>query len=239
MSGIRIDAQGLQKTYHLGPKDVPVLRGVNLEVAAGSRLAIVGASGSGKSTLLHLLGTLDAPDAGDIRYDGESILGLDSTALADLRNKRVGFVFQFHHLLPEFSALENVMMPALIRRMPKPEASEKARVLLDTVGLSQRLEHKPGELSGGEQQRVALARALVLEPGLLLADEVTGNLDKETGAGIHDLLLRINEERKITLIVVTHNEDLAKKLGTIARLVQGKLVAPEDTGHVHGLEVAR
>jgi lipoprotein-releasing system ATP-binding protein len=221
MNGIGISARGLKKTYHLGTKEVPVLRGVDLDVQAGERMAIVGQSGSGKSTLLHLLGTLDRPDAGDITYDGQSILGFDSTELADLRNRRVGFVFQFHHLLPEFSALENVMMPALIQRMPKQEARPRAMALLESVGLGERVEHKPGELSGGEQQRVALARALMLGPGLLLADEVTGNLDTETGAGIHDLLVRINEEQKITLIVVTHNPDLAEKLGRVTRLKAG------------------
>jgi lipoprotein-releasing system ATP-binding protein len=223
MVGISLHSTGLEKTYHLGHKAVPVLRGVSLDVAAGERLAIVGASGSGKSTLLHLLGTLDEPDVGDIHYDGVSVRGLSSNALAELRNRRVGFVFQFHHLLPEFSAIENVMMPALIRRMSKHDAREKAAALLASVGLSHRLEHKPGELSGGEQQRVALARALVLEPGLLLADEVTGNLDRDTGAGIHDLLVGINEERKLTLIVVTHNLELAEKLGHTKRLHQGLL----------------
>ncbi len=223
MTGISLQATGLEKTYHLGTKEVPVLRGVTLEVAAGARVAIVGASGSGKSTLLHLLGTLDEPDAGEIRYDGQSIRGLSGNALAELRNRRVGFVFQFHHLLPEFTALENVMMPALIQRMPKIEARERARQLLDVVGLSQRTDHKPGELSGGEQQRVALSRALVLEPGLLLADEVTGNLDRETGAGIHDLLIEINETRKLTLVVVTHNLELAEKLGHTRRLHAGLL----------------
>jgi len=211
------------KTYHLGTKEVPVLRGVSLDVAAGERVAIVGASGSGKSTLLHLLGTLDEPDQGDIHYDGVSVRGLGSNALAELRNRRVGFVFQFHHLLPEFSALENVMMPALIQRMNKNEARDRARALLEIVGLSHRLDHKPGELSGGAQQRVALSRALVLEPGMLLADEVTGNLDRETGAGIHDLLVRINEERKLTLIVVTHNVELAQMLGHTHRLTAGLL----------------
>ena len=221
MNGIGITARALKKTYHLGTKEVRVLRGVDLDVKAGERMAIVGQSGSGKSTLLHLLGTLDRPDEGDIQYDGQSILGFDSTELADLRNRRVGFVFQFHHLLPEFSALENVMMPAMIQRMPKQESKPRAMALLDSVGLSDRVEHKPGELSGGEQQRVALARALMLRPGLLLADEVTGNLDTETGAGIHDLLVRINEEQKITLIVVTHNPDLAGKLGRVTRLKEG------------------
>jgi lipoprotein-releasing system ATP-binding protein len=223
MTGISLHATGLEKTYHLGTKAIPVLRGVTLDVAAGERVAIVGASGSGKSTLLHLLGTLDEPDRGEIHYDGQSIRGLGSNALAELRNRRVGFVFQFHHLLPEFTALENVMMPALIQRMGKNEARDRARALLDVVGLSHRLDHKPGELSGGEQQRVALSRALVLEPGMLLADEVTGNLDRDTGAGIHDLLVRINEERKLTLIVVTHNVELAARLGHTRRLHAGLL----------------
>jgi lipoprotein-releasing system ATP-binding protein len=224
MPGIALSATGLTKTYHLGPKAVPVLLGIDLHADAGERLAIVGPSGSGKSTLLHLLGTLDPPDQGDIRFDGSSVLGLDSGDLADLRNKKIGFVFQFHHLLPEFSALENAMMPALIQRMARSDAEKRARALLDEVGLSHRLDHKPGELSGGEQQRVALARALVLEPGLLLADEVTGNLDKDTGAGIHDLLVRINEERKLTLVVVTHNLDLAAKMQRTLRLNKGKLL---------------
>ncbi len=211
-NGIDVQVRAVKKTYHLAGKAIPVLRGVDLSVAAGERLAIVGASGSGKSTLLHLIGTLDYLDEGDIHLGGESIVGRDSTSLAVLRSQKIGFVFQFHHLLPEFTSLENVMMPALIARRSKSEAKQRAEMLLAELGLSDRLIHKPGELSGGEQQRVALARALILEPGLLLADEVTGNLDRETALGIHDLLLRINEERKLTLIVVTHNAELAASL---------------------------
>lgn len=222
-AGISVAVRSVEKTYHLGEKLVPVLRGVDLDVAAGERVAIVGSSGSGKSTLLHLIGTLDVPDVGTVTYDGQRVDGLPSDALADLRNEKVGFVFQFHHLLPEFTAVENVMMPALIRRWPKAKAEARAKQLLSEMGLSHRLEHKPGELSGGEQQRVSLSRALMLEPGLLLADEVTGNLDRETASGIHDLLIKINQTHGVTLIVVTHNLELAEQLGRTERLVGGRL----------------
>ena len=175
-------------------------------------LALVGPSGAGKSTLLHLLGTLDQPDSGEIFYHENPLGKLSSSELADFRNKELGFVFQFHHLLPEFSAQENVMMPALIRRIGKAQATEMANKAIEEVGLTHRLGHKPGELSGGEQQRIALARALVLEPPLLLADEVTGNLDAKTGDEIHELLRSLNETRGITVVVVTHNRNLAEKM---------------------------
>lgn len=223
VAGIAVAARAIQKTYHLGDKPVPVLRGVDLDVAAGERVAIVGSSGSGKSTLLHLIGTLDVPDVGTVSYDGQRVDGLSADALADLRNEKVGFVFQFHHLLPEFTAVENVMMPALIRRWPKAKAEARARDLLNDMGLAHRLEHKPGELSGGEQQRVSLSRALMLQPGLLLADEVTGNLDRDTARGIHDLLVQINQNYGVTLIVVTHNLELAEQLGRTERLAEGRL----------------
>ena len=223
MSGLTVQVREVCKTYHLGAKAIPVLTGVALDVGAGERLAIVGPSGSGKSTLLHLIGTLDQPDSGEIVLGGKSVIGEGSTVLAELRSQSIGFVFQFHHLLPEFTAVENVMMPALIARRPRPAAKDRAQALLSELGLAHRFEHKPGEMSGGEQQRVALARALMGDPGLLLADEVTGNLDRDTAASIHDLLVRINEERKLTLIVVTHNLELAEMMGRTQRLVQGRL----------------
>jgi lipoprotein-releasing system ATP-binding protein len=207
-----LEVVDLHKSYQKGAATVEVLRGANLTVDRGDMVSIIGKSGAGKSTLLHLLGTLDAPDRGQIRYLGRDLGQLSNGALADFRNNELGFVFQFHHLLPEFTALENVMMPSLIRRVARTEAEGAARAVLDEVGLSHRTHHRPGELSGGEQQRVALARALVLDPPLLLADEVTGNLDERTGRGIHSLLFEINEKRGVTLIVVTHNLSLADSL---------------------------
>lgn len=212
MTDSLIEVRDLYKAYEKGGASIEVLRGASLNIAAGELVSVIGKSGAGKSTLLHLLGTLDPPDAGDIRYRGESLVGLSPAALADFRNKELGFVFQFHHLLPEFTAVENVMMPALIRRIPRAEAETRATEALREVGLSHRLTHKPGELSGGEQQRVALARALVLNPPLLLADEVTGNLDDRTGEEIHQLLFDLNQQRGITLIVVTHNRSLADRM---------------------------
>ena len=191
---------------------IEVLSGASFEINSGDRISIVGKSGAGKSTLLHLMGTLDQPDTGKIWYQGTDLSTLSSCELADFRNHRIGFVFQFHHLLPEFSALENVMMPALIRRLPKPQARTLALKAIEDVGLSHRLGHKPGELSGGEQQRIALARALVLDPPLLLADEVTGNLDEKTGEEIHELLVNLNRTRGITIVVVTHNKSAANKM---------------------------
>jgi lipoprotein-releasing system ATP-binding protein len=185
--------------------------------------AIVGASGVGKSTLLHILGTLDLPTSGQLRYGGLDVTKLGSSALADFRNKSIGFVFQFHHLLPEFTALENAMMPGLVRRLPRAEARRRAEEMLSLVGLAARAEHKPGELSGGEQQRVALARALCLAPRLLLADEPTGNLDPRTADGIHALLADLNRRLGITMIVVTHNEQLAESLPRRLRIEGGKL----------------
>ncbi|OGQ85092.1 MAG: ABC transporter ATP-binding protein [Deltaproteobacteria bacterium RIFOXYA12_FULL_58_15] len=207
-----LEVKDLHKSYRKGPQTVEVLCGANLLVAAGDMLSVVGSSGAGKSTLLHLLGTLDAPDRGRITYNGRDLGMMSSAELADFRNTELGFVFQFHHLLPEFTALENVMMPALIRRTARGAAAQSAAKVLDEVGLSHRLDHRPGELSGGEQQRVALARALVLDPPLLLADEVTGNLDEKTGEGIHQLLFDLNTSRGITLIVVTHNLSLAARM---------------------------
>ncbi|HSI04881.1 MAG TPA: ABC transporter ATP-binding protein [Myxococcota bacterium] len=202
----------MNKRYRKGGAVIDVLRGSSLVIRKGEVVSIIGASGAGKSTLLHTLGTLDLPDSGTIHYDGRDLTALSPSELADFRNRELGFVFQFHHLLPEFSALENVMMPALIRRQSRDEARERAMRALTDVGLAARVEHRPGELSGGEQQRVALARALVLDPPLLLADEVTGNLDEKTGEEIHELLFRLNATRGITLIVVTHNRGLADRM---------------------------
>lgn len=209
---VLLEARTLHKRYKKGGAVIDVLRGASIQIKKGEVVSIIGASGAGKSTLLHTLGTLDLPDSGTIYYNGRDLTALSSSDLADFRNRELGFVFQFHHLLPEFSALENVMMPALIRRQPREEARERATRALTDVGLSHRLEHRPGELSGGEQQRVALARALVLDPPLLLADEVTGNLDERTGEEIHELLFRLNRDRGITLIVVTHNRGLADRM---------------------------
>jgi lipoprotein-releasing system ATP-binding protein len=218
---IRVEALG--KTYLMGAKRLDVLRGLDLEIAAGELVALTGPSGAGKSTFLHVLGTLDAPSAGRILFDGEDVFARGEEALASFRNETVGFVFQSHHLLPEFTALENAMMPALIRRRPRGEARDRAVEMLEVVGLGERLDHRPGELSGGEQQRVALARALCLKPRLLLADEPTGNLDPATADGIHALLRQLNATLGITAVVVTHNEQLAAALPRRLRLLQGRL----------------
>jgi lipoprotein-releasing system ATP-binding protein len=200
-----------------------VLKGISLRVAAGETIALVGASGAGKSTLLHVIGTLDRPTSGRVLYGNDDVLQMGDKELARFRNRSIGFVFQFHHLLPEFSALENTMMPLLISGMKKDEAEKDAVGLLAEVGLSHRLTHKPGELSGGEQQRVAIARALVMSPRLLLADEPTGNLDMKSSDEIHDILAGINREKGITLIIVTHNERLAARMGKTIRMVDGRI----------------
>ncbi len=214
-----IEVTNLHKAYLKGATRIEVLRGATFSVAQGAMVSVTGKSGAGKSTLLHLIGTLDAPDVGSITYKGKALEALPAAALADFRNRELGFVFQFHHLLPEFTALENVAMPALIRRLSRQEALTRAAQALAEVGLAERAQHRPGELSGGEQQRVALARALVLDPPLVLADEVTGNLDDKTSEEIHDLLFRINRERGITFIVVTH------KLAWAARMPQRLVIA--------------
>jgi lipoprotein-releasing system ATP-binding protein len=215
--------EGLAKTYLMGDRRLEVLRGIDLDIADGELVALTGPSGAGKSTFLHLLGTLDVPTRGRVLFDGEDVFERGEEGLASFRNGTVGFVFQSHHLLPEFTALENAMMPGLVRRLPRAEARRRAEESLARVGLSDRLGHRPGELSGGEQQRVALARALVLQPRLLLADEPTGNLDPQTAAGIHALLREINRELGVTGVVVTHNEALAESLGRRVRLVAGRL----------------
>ena len=218
-----IEIRDLSKSYWLHGKRIDVLRGLSLDVERGELVSLVGASGSGKSTFLHVLGTLDAPVSGTMTVDGHDVLALDDAALARFRNHTVGFVFQSHYLLPEFTALENVAIPALVQRMERPVALRRARGLLERVGLGARVDHRPGELSGGEAQRVALARALVLEPMLLLADEPTGNLDPVTGEGIHQVLREVNRELGITAVVVTHNEALARSMPRRLRLAGGKV----------------
>jgi lipoprotein-releasing system ATP-binding protein len=217
-----IRVEQLFKSYGNGGKRVEVLKGVDLTFSQGEKAAIVGASGIGKTTLLHILGTLDRPSTGKVFYEGKDIFTLNETDLSVFRNREIGFVFQFHHLLPEFSALENTMMPCLIRGTPEKEAESRAETILTLVGLKERLSHKPGELSGGEQQRVAVARALVLEPKVLLADEPTGNLDTKTGESVFDLLQELNRIKGVTLIVVTHNLKLAEKLSRQIQLIDGK-----------------
>ena len=218
-----VEIRDLFKSYWMHGKRIDVLRGVSVEIERGELVSLVGASGAGKSTFLHVLGTLDAPAAGTMTLDGEDVFALDDADLARFRNRTIGFVFQSHFLLPEFTALENVAMPALIQRMDRTEAFRRARALLERVGLGARVDHRPGELSGGEAQRVALARALVLEPALLLADEPTGNLDPVTGEGIHQVLREVNRDLGITAVVVTHNEALARSLPRRLRLAAGQV----------------
>ena len=217
-----IQVQRLFKSYGDKSKRVEVLKGVDLTFSQGEKAAVVGASGVGKTTLLHVLGTLDRPTAGKVLYEGKDVYTLSEKGLAHFRNREIGFVFQFHHLLPEFNALENTMMPCLIQGIPEKESFSRAEAILTLVGLKERLSHKPGELSGGEQQRVAVARALVLEPKVLLADEPTGNLDAKTGESVFDLLRELNRIKGVTLIVVTHNLRLAEKLFRQIQLVDGR-----------------
>jgi len=220
-----INVEGLSKAFHDGPRVVPVLSRLDLEVDHGEKVVIVGESGVGKSTLLHILGALERPTGGQVIFDGMDVFAAADRALAVFRNREIGFVFQFHHLLSDFSALENVMMPALIQGVGWEEARRGAAAVLERVGLSARMSHRPGELSGGEQQRVAVARAVVLRPRLILADEPTGNLDRATGDGIHNLLLDLNRDHGITLVMVTHNERLAAIADRRLRLGGGCLHA--------------
>jgi len=217
-----IRVENLFKSYGNGTKRVDVLKGIDLIFSRGEKAAIVGASGVGKTTLLHVLGTLDRPTAGKVLFEGKDIYTLSEKNLAVFRNREIGFVFQFHHLLPEFNALENTIMPCLIQGIPKKEALARAEAILTLVGLQDRFSHKPGELSGGEQQRVAVARALVLEPKILLADEPTGNLDTKTGESVFDLLQELNRIKEVTLIVVTHNPKLAEKMSRQIELLDGR-----------------
>lgn len=219
-----IEARGLTKAFRqAGGSELHVLEGVDLRVAPGEAVAVVGASGAGKSTLLHLLGALDRPTSGVVRIGGQRLSELDDAGLAALRSRNIGFVFQFHHLLREFTALENVMMPCLVAGWSESDARRRARELLDSVGLLERLEHRPGELSGGEQQRVAVARALANRPLVLLADEPSGNLDGQTSERLHDLLFRLREERSLSMVLVTHNRELAARTDRILLLTEGRL----------------
>jgi lipoprotein-releasing system ATP-binding protein len=224
-AGRLIDVRGLAKTFYDADREIRVLRGLDFTVNAGEEIAIVGQSGTGKSTLLHIIGSLEEPTAGKVLFEGEDLFALDQKALAEFRNLKLGFVFQFHYLLADFTALENVMMPALISRMPDETASKLAAEMLSMVGLGDKLGRRPAELSGGEQQRVAVARAVVLRPKLLLADEPTGNLDPHTAEEVHELFHKLNRELGITLVIATHNERLMRSVGRALRLHEGKLIA--------------
>src|ERR1700720_2203793 len=220
-SGRLIEVRGLDKTFYDADREIRVLRGLDLAVQTGEEIAIVGQSGTGKSTLLHIIGSLEKPTAGKVFFEGEDLFALDEKALAEFRNQKLGFVFQFHYLLADFTALENVMMPALIARMAEREAARRAGEVLELVGLADKLHRRPAELSGGEQQRVAVARAVVLHPRLVLADEPTGNLDPQTAGEIHALFHHLNRELGLTLVIATHNERLSRGMGRTLRLREG------------------
>jgi len=224
-----IECRGVTKTFHDGSRELRILRGVDLTVCEGQILAISGPSGVGKSTLLHIIGTLDRPTGGEILFRGKRVTAIGQTAVNRIRNKDIGFVFQFYHLLPEFTALENVMMPALCRGARRAGCRQRAEELLAKVGLSERMTHKPGMLSGGEQQRVAIARALFNSPSVVLADEPTGNLDETTGGGIIELLWALNRSDNMTLVIVSHDEDLAARAHHWVHLHEGKAQVRKDS----------
>jgi lipoprotein-releasing system ATP-binding protein len=221
-----LSVRDLHKSFVEGGEEIHILRGINLELEEGERLAVVGESGVGKSTLLHLLGTLDRPTKGSILYRGSEMPMDDQDALSRFRNREIGFVFQFHYLLPDFTALENVMLPALIQGVSRPEAQSAAENLLELVGLKDRKSHRPGKLSGGEQQRVAVARSVVLRPKLVLADEPTGSLDHRIGEEVQELLFRLNQDHAVALVVATHNREFAEKIGRRVELKDGLLISP-------------
>ncbi|NKE71594.1 MAG: ABC transporter ATP-binding protein [Candidatus Manganitrophus sp.] len=218
-----IEVIDLYKSFPIAGKELVILKGVTIGIQKGELLAIVGASGVGKSTLLHLLGALDRPTSGKVFFEGIDLFSRSDRELAEFRNRKIGYVFQFHHLLPEFTALENVMMPGLIQRMERQKIETAAREMLEAVGLGHRLTHRPGQLSGGEQQRVAIARALVLQPQLILADEPTGNLDTHTSDEVFSLLKKLNRERGTTFVLVTHNEKLSLQADRLIKMVDGKI----------------
>ncbi len=238
---MEIRVTDLHKVFLHEGKELHVLNGIDVSFAPAEMVSIRGRSGAGKSTFLHVLGTLDRPTQGTVHFGGRDVFQLGPTALARFRNTHIGFVFQFHHLLSEFTALENVMMPGLIHRLPRHEAQAKATRLLDMVGLSERLSHKPGELSGGEQQRVALARALVMEPRLLLADEPTGNLDQATGEGIHQLFWELNDAMRLTVVIVTHDPALAQRMPRRLIMERGRLLeqGPGDAATGESMDAAK
>ena len=221
-----IEAVNLTKSFKMAGLELTVLKGINLMIARGEILAIVGASGAGKSTLLHILGTLDRPTSGTVLFEGQDLFQLSDQKQAEFRNCRIGFVFQFHHLLPEFTALENVCLPAYIQNRPASDVKAEATSLLKDVGLDHRMNHKPGELSGGEQQRVAVARALIQQPNLVLADEPTGNLDTHTGDALFNLMRTLNRARGISFVIVTHNEKLSAQADRIIHMEDGQIVQP-------------
>ena len=219
-----IQVTDLYKSFPMGEQTLPVLKGINLTIQRGELIAVVGASGAGKSTLLHIIGLLDRPTKGTVQFEGQDLFGFSESAQAEFRNKRIGFVFQFHHLLPEFTALENACMPALIQRRQPNEVENEAIAILKEVGLGERLHHKPGELSGGEQQRVAVARALLQKPDLVLADEPTGNLDTHTGEALFSLMRELNKARGTTFVIVTHNDKLSAQADRIIHMQDGQIV---------------
>jgi len=218
-----LELENIRKSFAHNRLTIHVLKGIDLIVERGESLAVTGASGAGKSTLLNIMGTLEQPTEGNVRFENRNLHEMEKGELCVLRNRRMGFVFQSHHLLPEFDALENTFIPALIARTSKQEAADRAREILVKVGLEHRLNHRVGELSGGEQQRVAIARALVMKPSLLLADEPTGNLDTNTGEGIVDLLLQLNEEEKLTMVIATHNHRLAERMSRVLEIIDGRI----------------
>jgi lipoprotein-releasing system ATP-binding protein len=225
--GAAVSVRDLTKVFWHSGRTIEVLRGLNFDLQPGEIASVVGASGVGKSTLLHVLGTLDTASTGTISIDGVDVTAMSAARVAEFRNREIGFVFQFHHLLPEFTALENAMMPGLIMRLSRAEASARADAMLRRLGLGARLAHRPGELSGGEQQRVALARALLLRPRLLLADEPTGNLDTKTGREMHELFFELNRELEMTILIVTHNDELAAQTPRRLRMADGVIVEQE------------